>query len=305
MKKINVVIFGHGSLCIWLSKYIKSSKKYKLHSVIVPKIESIFDLSIKNWCLHNKINTSVSIKALKNTNFDLGISIHYGDIIKNIIIKKFDNIVNLHNSLLPQFRGVNPVNWAIKLRKSIGITLHKVEKRIDSGSVIYSKKIKQKNDIFNDSLECKKQGILLLKKFLRDYPEIKYFNINPSKKYYSIKKSNQLGIYRYINQKKSIYKIYGNFLLHKFKKNKSSLFIFNGNLPDDFNKDYKKKYHILLLSDKIIKLNKNCVIRDKVKNFENIYQKLTLNKTYFNKIDIQSDLMKKYNLYKFKNLLIN
>ena len=37
-----------------------------------------------------------------------------------------------------------------------------------------------------------------------------------------------------------IYKIYGNFLLHKFKKNKSSLFIFNGNLPKDFNKDYKK-----------------------------------------------------------------
>lgn len=303
MKKINVVIFGHGSLCIWLAKYIKSSNKYKLHSVIVPKMESIFDLSIKNWCLHNKINTSENIKTLKNKNFDLGISIYYNNLIENSVIKKFNNIVNLHNSLLPQFRGVNPINWAIKLKKPVGITLHKIEKKIDNGQIIYSKKIKQQNNIFKDSLECKRQGIILLKKFLKDYPKIKYFNIGTSKKYYSLKKAKQLGIYRYLNQKKSIYKIYGNFLFHKFKKNKSSLFIFNGNLPADFYKDFKKKYHIFLVSDKTIRLNKDCVIRDKVKNFENIYEKLTLNKIYFDKINIQSNLMKKYNLCKFKSLL--
>ena len=301
IKKINVVVFGHGSLAIWLSKYIKNSKKYKLQNVIVSNSESIFDLSLKNWCLNNKINMSQNISALKNKNYDLGISIYYDKIIRSNINDKFKNIINLHNSLLPEFRGVNPINWAFKLKRPIGVTLHRIENKIDGGLIISSKKIIPKNSVFEAHLECQKKGIFLLKKFLRDYPKIKYFDIKFSKKYYSLKKSSQLGIYRNINQKKTTYKIYGNFLLNNFQK-KSSLFIFSDNLPKDFDNDYKKKYHILLISDKNIKINKNCVVRDKIKNFDNIYLKLIQNKIYFNKINIQPDLMKKYNLYKFQNL---
>ena len=76
MKKISVVIFGHGSLCIWLSKYILKSNKYELKYVITSKDESIFDLSLKRWCKYNKIKSSENINILKRKKFNLGISIY-------------------------------------------------------------------------------------------------------------------------------------------------------------------------------------------------------------------------------------
>jgi len=74
IKKIDVVIFGHGSLAIWLSKYIKNSKKYKLQHVIATRTESIFDFSLKNWCLNNKINIQP-------------------DLIKKYNLYKFENLL--------------------------------------------------------------------------------------------------------------------------------------------------------------------------------------------------------------------
>lgn len=144
MKKISVVILGHGSLCIWLSEHILRSNRYELKYIITSKDESIFDLSLKNWCKYNKIKSSDNINILKGEEFDLGISIYYNNLLKINLIKKFDLMINLHNSLLPEFRGVNPVNWAIKLKKPLGISLHKIEKKIDSGDIIFQKKIKKK-----------------------------------------------------------------------------------------------------------------------------------------------------------------
>ena len=54
MKRFSVVIFGHGSIAIWLSKYLKKSKKYKLVGVVGSSSESIYDYSIKQFCLKNK-----------------------------------------------------------------------------------------------------------------------------------------------------------------------------------------------------------------------------------------------------------
>ena len=303
MKKISVVIFGHGSLCIWLSKYILKSNKYELKYVITSKDESIFDLSLKRWCKYNKIKSSENINILKRKKFNLGISIYYNDLLKKNLIKKFDIMINLHNSLLPEFRGVNPVNWAIKLRKPLGISLHKIEKKIDSGDIIFQKKIRKKNNIFLDTLQCKKEGILLLKKFLKSYPKIKFIKLDHFKKYFSIKKSSKLGNLRYLNKKKSNYKIFGNFLLNNFKKSKSSLYILNKKLPQEFYDDLKKKYHILLLTDKDINLYGKFVIKNNINDFDPIYKKLIQNKIIFDKINIIPQLRKKLKLNKFKNLL--
>lgn len=303
MKKISVVIFGHGSLCIWLSKYILKSNKYELKYVITSKDESIFDLSLKSWCKYNKIKSSENINILKRKKFNLGISIYYNDLLKKNLIKKFDTMINLHNSLLPEFRGVNPVNWAIKLRKPLGISLHKIEKKIDSGDIIFQRKIRKKNNVFLDTLQCKKEGILLLKKFLKNYPTIKYIKLDYFKKYFSIKKSSKLGHWRYLNKKKSNYKIFGNFLLNNFKKSKSSLYILNKKLPQEFYNDLKKKYHILLLTDKDINLYGKFVIKSNIKDFDPIYKKLIQNKIIFDKINVIPQLSKKLKLNKFKNLL--
>lgn len=154
-----------------------------------------------------------------------------------------------------------------------------------------------------DTLQCKKEGIILLKKFLKNYPEVKFIKLDYSKKYFSIKKSSKLGYFRYLNKKKSNYKIFGNFLLNNFKKSKSSLYILNKKLPQEFYDDLKKKYHILLLTDKDINLYGKFVIKNNIKDFDPIYKKLIQNKIIFDKINVIPQLLKKFKLNKFKNLL--
>ena len=49
---------------------------------------------------------------------------------------------NLHASLLPQYRGAAPINWAIiNGEKETGITTFKLQHEIDTGSVLLQKKI--------------------------------------------------------------------------------------------------------------------------------------------------------------------
>ena len=47
--------------------------------------------------------------------------------------------INLHGSLLPQYRGAAPINWAvINGEKTTGVTTFFIEKEIDTGKIIYT-----------------------------------------------------------------------------------------------------------------------------------------------------------------------
>src|SRR6476661_8172213 len=49
--------------------------------------------------------------------------------------------INVHASLLPQYRGAAPINWAIINGESeTGITTFKLEHEIDTGNILYRKK---------------------------------------------------------------------------------------------------------------------------------------------------------------------
>lgn len=49
--------------------------------------------------------------------------------------------INLHASLLPDYRGAAPINWAIiNGEKKTGVTTFFIEKEIDTGKIIYSEK---------------------------------------------------------------------------------------------------------------------------------------------------------------------
>ncbi|MGH2566670.1 MAG: methionyl-tRNA formyltransferase, partial [Ginsengibacter sp.] len=50
--------------------------------------------------------------------------------------------INLHGSLLPQYRGAAPVNWAIiNGEKETGVTTFKLQQEIDTGNLLLQKKI--------------------------------------------------------------------------------------------------------------------------------------------------------------------
>ncbi len=68
---------------------------------------------------------------------DLAVSVFYDKIITPELIARCGRIVNLHNGPLPRYRGVSPINWALKQGESHhGVTIHEITPGIDDGPII-------------------------------------------------------------------------------------------------------------------------------------------------------------------------
>ena len=96
-------------------------------------------------------------------------------ILSRGFIKKFDgNIINIHPSLLPKYKGLNTHSRAIKNKDKVaGCTVHYVTAKLDSGKIILQKKIKISTRDNPDSLAKK-----ILKQEHKLYPAaiMKIFN---------------------------------------------------------------------------------------------------------------------------------
>ena len=78
--------------------------------------------------------------------------------------------INLHGSLLPQYRGAAPINWAIiNGEKETGVTTFKLQHEIDTGNMLLQEKIKIEDDETAGSLHDKmmETGADLLLKTIR------------------------------------------------------------------------------------------------------------------------------------------
>jgi methionyl-tRNA formyltransferase len=74
----------------------------------------------------------------KINKYDFGIIAGFNQIFKDITIQRFHKLVNFHPSLLPFYRGPVPSYWCIRNReKYTGFTLHRVDKHIDKGEILY------------------------------------------------------------------------------------------------------------------------------------------------------------------------
>ena len=69
--------------------------------------------------------------------FDLAVSYSYRYILKEEVIRALnDNVVNIHNSLLPFNRGADPNLWSIVERTPRGVSLHYMDSELDKGYII-------------------------------------------------------------------------------------------------------------------------------------------------------------------------
>ena len=86
------------------------------------------------------------------TGYDFIISFGYRHIIKQEIIDLFpDKIINMHISLLPYNKGADPNLWSYLENSPKGVTIHKIDKGLDTGDIILQKKVQ--DDIENDTLK--------------------------------------------------------------------------------------------------------------------------------------------------------
>ena len=145
-------------LTIYTQSPKKSKRGQKINVSPVEEFSRKKQLSLRS---PNSLNNDEEFKFLKNLSPDLVIVVAYGQIIpkKFLEIPKF-GFINIHASLLPRWRGAAPIQRAIMNQdKKIGISIMKIEEKLDSGPVLSSKEIKLNHNSTFGEIE-KKLSIL-------------------------------------------------------------------------------------------------------------------------------------------------
>jgi len=197
MKK-RVVLLGKGDLAIRIAQWFKSSIRYDLIEVVPDLPEPEWSGSFMGWSMVNDINVVRSGDYRDaSSNIDLCMSVFYGKILKKDFIESCGNVINLHNSPLPEYKGVRPINWAMKNGENHhGVTIHQITPGIDDGPIygqltypIYPA-IETVQQVYDKSLNY---GWMLFKDVLDKLERLTPYPQEGKGSYYSNKDVDKLG----------------------------------------------------------------------------------------------------------------
>ncbi len=89
-----------------------------------------------------KLKNIEFLQELKNLRADIQVVVAFRMLPEAIWNMPPMGTINLHGSLLPQYRGAAPINWAIiNGEKETGVTTFKLQHEIDTGNILLQKKI--------------------------------------------------------------------------------------------------------------------------------------------------------------------
>ncbi|MCL2039994.1 MAG: methionyl-tRNA formyltransferase [Bacteroidetes bacterium] len=153
MKKANIIFMGTPEIAVPTLE--KLNQKYKISAVvtmpdkpqgrgkkIIPspvKIKAI-ELGL-NILQPEDLKDNNFIKKIEDLNPDIIVVFAFRYLPKEVYtIAKFT--FNIHTSLLPQYRGAAPINWAIINAETLtGMTSFLLNEKIDNGDIILQKRI--------------------------------------------------------------------------------------------------------------------------------------------------------------------
>ena len=164
---MNIVFFGTSEFALGVLRRIIGSKHKILAVVTQPDRQKGRSLKVspppakvlaktKNIPVYQPNNASGkdSVEYLKKLNADLFVVVAFGQILKKEVLEipKIYS-VNIHGSLLPKYRGAAPTNWTIiNGDKVSGITIIKMNEKMDEGDIILKKEIPVDNEDTNITL---------------------------------------------------------------------------------------------------------------------------------------------------------
>ena len=137
--------------------------------------KQLLESAVKKYALEHNIPV-LQPKNLKSPKFQAELKSYNADVqvvvaFRMLPVAVWDmppaGTINLHGSLLPQFRGAAPINWAVITgQKVTGLTTFKLKHEIDTGDMIHQVKVRiEENDTageIHDKL-MKEGGPLMLK----------------------------------------------------------------------------------------------------------------------------------------------
>ncbi|MDZ4840312.1 MAG: methionyl-tRNA formyltransferase [Bacteroidota bacterium] len=155
MKSFRVVFMGTPEFAVATLDAINSSN-HKLVGVVTVADKAAGRGLILNESQVKRRALELNLPVLQPTNlkneaFLLELSALKADVFVVVAFRMLPEVVwnmppigsiNLHGSLLPQYRGAAPINWAIINGESVtGVTTFKLQQQIDTGNLLMQKEI--------------------------------------------------------------------------------------------------------------------------------------------------------------------
>ena len=149
----------------------KSQRGQKINKSLIQSLSETLNIEFRTPL--SLKNNREEYEYLKKLDADLGIVVAYGQIIPNEILNLTKKgFINIHASLLPKWRGAAPIQRSIiNLDKQTGISIMKINNKLDSGPICNSYKM----DILNNEnaeIISNKLSLLAAEKFLDNIDDI-------------------------------------------------------------------------------------------------------------------------------------
>ena len=144
LKSLELINSHCDILCVVTSQDKKSGRGLRIHQSEVKKFSIINNIMIKQ---PEDLRNIDFINQIKSMNADLFIVVAFRKIPKEVYSIPKLGTINLHASLLPDYRGAAPINWAlINNEKVTGVTTFFINEKIDHGDIISKKEVLIDND---------------------------------------------------------------------------------------------------------------------------------------------------------------
>ncbi len=155
MRNLRIVFMGTPDFSVTILKGLLDEKQNIVGVITAPDKPSgrgrkLNQSAIKKFALENNLNilqpTNLKddnfIKELKALNANLQIVVAFRMLPKKVWEMPKYGTFNLHASLLPQYRGAAPINWAIiNGEQKTGVTTFFIDDKIDTGVIILQSEV--------------------------------------------------------------------------------------------------------------------------------------------------------------------
>ena len=110
----------------------------------VKRVSALFGIKYQNI---SNINSDEFVSSVSNFEPDVFVSFQHQIIREPLLSLKSTRFINCHPSLLPEYRGVKPIFWAMLNRESeFGVSVHEMNAAIDTGKILSQKKVMLRSD---------------------------------------------------------------------------------------------------------------------------------------------------------------
>ena len=154
MKPLKIIFMGTPEFAVASLEKLLNSNHHVVAVVTAPDKPSgrgmlVNESDVKKFALKNHLNILQPLKlkdpafldTLKSFEADLQVVVAFRMLPEVVWNMPGLGTINLHASLLPQYRGAAPINWAIiNGETETGVTTFKLKQEIDTGNILFQQK---------------------------------------------------------------------------------------------------------------------------------------------------------------------